>query len=116
MQEGEGEHLHRGGAEGGGGEQLQRGGGYEVHHREEDGEESEACEQLQEDPDKDVCKEEMQKGGKSQIVLTHLKITGAPQMLRDSEDVSRGETEGTMQFETKTDMSRRWLQVILAIT
>ena len=37
-------------------------------------------------------------------------------MLRDSEDVSRGETEGTMQFETKTDMSRGWLQVILALT
>ena len=62
MQEREGEHVHRGG----GGKQLQRGGGYEVQHREEDGEESKAGEQLQEDPDEDVCKEEMQEGDKSQ--------------------------------------------------
>ena len=50
------------------------------------------------------------------IYIDSSKITGASQMLRDSEDVARGETEGTMQFETKTDMSRRWLQVILALT
>ena len=67
-------------------------------------------------PTKMCAKKKCKKVTNPKIFIDSTKIIGAPQMLRDSEDVSRGETEGTMQFETKTDMSRRWLQVILAIT
>lgn len=91
MQEGEGEHLHRGGAGGGGGEQLQRGGGYEVQHREEDGEESKAGEQLQEDPDEDVCKEEMQEGAKSQSFILTPQTSQVPRKCYETVKMSREE-------------------------